>query len=367
MTSRDTRSTGSRGSGYEENDSRSGYRNSGDRYDDDMRYGRSEREYRSENRGRSAYHEDMGGREGRSIYGNDRDYGRNQDRYGSSNQRNTGRYADEWRSGNQGRSGYDSGWNPGDRSGRTNYGDSRGYGRNQENYPQNEWRGQRQQGWSQYDHQMEKNDGYRKSQSGMWGRRRIRPTGKNDEGLRQLLTDQLKDIYWAEKALTKAIPKLIKKASSAELVDALNEHLDQTREQVQKLEEVFGLMGSKASGKKCEGMEGLIKEADQIIAEMEEGAVRDAGIICAAQKVEHYEIATYGCLSTYAEILDEMEIVDILEEILSEEKRADKILTQVAQAINWEAAEEEDEDDDTDEEDEEEEEELSVKTSEITA
>jgi ferritin-like metal-binding protein YciE len=171
-------------------------------------------------------------------------------------------------------------------------------------------------------------------------------------------------MYWAEKALTKAIPKMIEKASSRELINALNEHLDVTEDQIEKLEEVFSLLGEKASGKKCPAMEGLVKEANEIIREMEKGSVRDAGIICAAQKVEHYEIATYGCLSTYAQILDEMEAVDILEEILQEEKDADVTLTQIAQSINWEAAEEgedydeDDEDtsdDDYDDEDEDEE------------
>lgn len=185
-----------------------------------------------------------------------------------------------------------------------------------------------------------------------------RPSGKSDEGLRKLLEDQLKDMYWTEKALTKAIPKMIRKATSAELISALSNHLRITQDHVKLLEEAFGLMDVKPVAKKCEAMSGLIKEADQIIDSFDEGSVRDAGIICAAQKVEHYEIATYGTLSTYAEILGEMEMVDILEEILAEEKDADKKLTHVAKRINWEAAIEDfDDDDDEDEDDENEEDE----------
>jgi ferritin-like metal-binding protein YciE len=162
-------------------------------------------------------------------------------------------------------------------------------------------------------------------------------------------------MYWAEKALLKAIPKMIKNASSQDLVNALNEHLMVTEEQVQKVEEVFESIGEKVSAKKCEAMAGLIKEAEEIMSDLDKGSVRDAGIICAAQKVEHYEIATYGCLSTYAEILNEMEAYQLLEEILEEEKDADETLTQIAREINWEAAEEDEDEDEYDEEEEEEE------------
>lgn len=186
-----------------------------------------------------------------------------------------------------------------------------------------------------------------------YGVNRSKPSGKDDEGLRKLLTDQLKDLYWAEKALTKAIPKMIQKATSEELIAALEDHLHVTEQQAQKLEEAFELLGEKASAKKCKAMEGLIKEADDIISELEEGSVRDAGIICAAQKVEHYEIASYGCLSTYAEILDELDVAEIMEEILQEEKEADRTLSQIARAINWEAAEEDTEEEDENEADDE--------------
>jgi ferritin-like metal-binding protein YciE len=177
-----------------------------------------------------------------------------------------------------------------------------------------------------------------------------RPSGKQEEGLRKLFMDQLKDMYWAEKALTKALPKMIKEASSNELIDALSGHLDETEGQVTKLEQVFQKLGEKASAQKCEAMEGLIEEATEIMGDLEKGSVKDAGIICAGQKVEHYEIGTYGCLKTYAGILGEMDVADLLDDILSEEKNADETLTQVAQSINWEAANESEEEDESDEE-----------------
>jgi len=159
--------------------------------------------------------------------------------------------------------------------------------------------------------------------------------------LMKLFEDSLKDIYWAEKALTKALPKMIKKATSKELVEAIENHLNETEEQIKKVEKVFELIGKKAVAKKCEAMAGLVKEAEEIMSETEEGAMRDAGIIAASQKVEHYEIATYGTLRTFAQILGLDEAASILEEILEEEKNADETLTGCAQAINMQAVEEE--------------------------
>jgi ferritin-like metal-binding protein YciE len=160
--------------------------------------------------------------------------------------------------------------------------------------------------------------------------------------LMKLFEEELKDIYWAEKALTKAIPKMIKKATSAELIDALDNHLMETEEQVKRVEQVFELTGKKAVAKKCEAMEGLIKEAEEIMEECEEGAMRDAGIISAGQKVEHYEMASYGTLRQFAETLGLTDAVALLEETLNEEKIADKKLTEVAlSAVNVEASEEE--------------------------
>ena len=160
--------------------------------------------------------------------------------------------------------------------------------------------------------------------------------------LMKLFEEELKDIYWAEKALTKAIPKMIKNATSADLIDALENHLMETEEQVNRVEQVFELTGKKAVAKKCEAMEGLIKEAEEIMEECEEGAMRDAGIISAGQKVEHYEIASYGTLRQFAETLGLTEAVSLLEETLNEEKIADEKLTEVAlSAVNVEASEEE--------------------------
>lgn len=158
-------------------------------------------------------------------------------------------------------------------------------------------------------------------------------------GLRELFIDGLKDIYWAEKALTKALPKMIKKATSEDLVTALTDHLAVTEEQVTRLEEVFSSIGEKAQAKKCVAMEGLIKEGEEIMESTEEGVVRDAGIIAAGQKVEHYEIATYGTLCSFAKILGEKDAAELLLETLNEEKKADDKLTEVAEeSVNLEAA-----------------------------
>lgn len=168
------------------------------------------------------------------------------------------------------------------------------------------------------------------------------PAGMKSSQLMKLFEDELKDIYWAEKALTKAIPKMIKNASSDELIEALENHLEETQGQVTRLEEVFSLIGKKATAKKCEAMEGLIKEAEEIMEECEEGAMCDAGIISAAQKVEHYEIATYGTLRQFAETLGMDDAAELLEETLNEEKTADETLTEVAtSAVNIDASKEE--------------------------
>ncbi len=158
--------------------------------------------------------------------------------------------------------------------------------------------------------------------------------------LMKLFEDELKDIYWAEKALTKAIPKLIKNATSQELIDALTSHLAETENQVTRIEYVFESIDKKAVSKKCEAMEGLIKEAEEIMESSEAGAMCDAGIISAGQKMEHYEIATYGTLRQFAETLGLTEAVSLLAATLEEEKAADEKLSEVAtSAINVEAAE----------------------------
>ena len=181
-------------------------------------------------------------------------------------------------------------------------------------------------------------------------------SAKSEEatGLKDLFEDSLKDIYWAEKALTKALPKMIKKATSAELVTALTDHLNVTMEQVTRLEQVFNSIGVKPQAKKCEAMEGLIKEAGEIMESTAQGVVRDAGIILAGQKVEHYEIATYGTLCAFAKILGENEAADMLLQSLNEEKEADHKLSEVAEtSINLQAAgEDAHEGEEDDEEDE---------------
>jgi ferritin-like metal-binding protein YciE len=172
------------------------------------------------------------------------------------------------------------------------------------------------------------------------------PSSKEANGLRELFVAELKDIYWAEKALVKALPKMAKKATSEELIDAIDEHLSVTENHITRLEEVFELIGEKAVAKKCEAMEGLIKEAEEIMEETEEGVVRDAGIISAAQKVEHYEIASYGTLAAFAATLGENDAADILRQTLEEEKEADQSLSAIAESsINVEAAEEAEEED----------------------
>ena len=168
----------------------------------------------------------------------------------------------------------------------------------------------------------------------------VKPKRDAAEGLRELFVHSLKDIYWAEKALTKALPKMAKNATNANLVTAINNHLAETQEQVNRLEQVFASVGEKATAKKCDAMEGLIKEGEGMLEDTEPGAVRDAGIIAASQKIEHYEIATYGTLAAFAKTLGENEAVSLLEETLAEEKAADVTLTEAAyNTINFDATE----------------------------
>jgi len=158
----------------------------------------------------------------------------------------------------------------------------------------------------------------------------------------QLFVDGLKDIYWAEKHLVKELPKMIKGATSDELKSAIEGHLDETKNHVSRLESVFEDLGLKPQAKKCEAMAGLTKEAAEIMAETEaDTMVRDCGIILAAQKVEHYEIATYGCLTEWAKQMGHREVAKLLYATLEEEKGADELLTKVAENdINVEGMEE---------------------------
>jgi ferritin-like metal-binding protein YciE len=165
------------------------------------------------------------------------------------------------------------------------------------------------------------------------------------EGLEELFVDSLKDIYWAEKALVKALPKMAKNATTQALIDGINNHTAETEEQIARLEQVFELIGKKAVAKKCEAMDGLLKEGQDIMESTEQGPVRDAGIIAASQKIEHYEIATYGTLCAFAKTLGYDEAADILHMTLEEEKQADLTLTEAAyNSINFDAAEADEDD-----------------------
>jgi ferritin-like metal-binding protein YciE len=158
------------------------------------------------------------------------------------------------------------------------------------------------------------------------------------DSLDALFEEELRDIYDAEKQLTKALPKLVKKASNEELKDAFNEHLQQTEGHVERLEQVFELIDRPARAKKCEGMKNLIAEGDEMMSEAEDDDTRDALMIAAAQKVEHYEIASYGTLRTWANLLGKDDAASLLEETLEEEKEADQKLTTIAEsAINQQA------------------------------
>ena len=163
--------------------------------------------------------------------------------------------------------------------------------------------------------------------------------GAGNSQLEKFFMDALRDIYWAEKHLTKALPKMQDAATTEELKQAIEEHIAQTEEHVSRLEQVFEIMGKKAQAKKCDAMEGLIKEGESVIEETPEGSMtRDVGIIIAAQKVEHYEIATYGGLVTLATTMGLDDAAKILHTTLGEEKQTDEGLTRIAENdINWEA------------------------------
>lgn len=165
-------------------------------------------------------------------------------------------------------------------------------------------------------------------------------TKKEHSEFHEFFVDELKDIYWAEKHLAKALPKLRKAATSEDLAAAFEKHTMETEEQVKMVEQVFELLGEKPQAKKCEAMEGLIKEAQSIIEDTEQDSfIRDAGLIMAAQKVEHYEIATYGTLRILAGYMKQKEVKKILEKILANEKDTDMILTKLAESyVNEKAA-----------------------------
>lgn len=165
-------------------------------------------------------------------------------------------------------------------------------------------------------------------------------TFKTEPALMELFVDTIRDIYWAENHLVKILPKMQKAATSKALARAIGEHLNVTETHVTRLEKIFGLLGEKVQAKKCDAMEGLAKEGEGIIEDTEAGtATRDVGIILASQKVEHYEIATYGGLAQLATTLGLTEVADFLSQTLAEEKEADHKLTGIAENdINYEAA-----------------------------
>ena len=159
-------------------------------------------------------------------------------------------------------------------------------------------------------------------------------TSKKDQSslLEELLVGELKDIYWAEKKLVKTLPKMAKAATSAELKNTFSDHLEITKGHVTRLEKAFGLLNEKIQAKKCEAMEGLTKEGEEIIEDTKQGTLtRDVGLIMAAQKVEHYEIATYGSLAQLAKTLGKNELADLMLKTLGEEKQADVLLTSIAE------------------------------------
>lgn len=154
---------------------------------------------------------------------------------------------------------------------------------------------------------------------------------KEETKLKELFIDELKDIYWAEKHLTKALPKMRKAATSTELANAFEQHLTVTENQISRLEQAFELLEMTPRAKKCEAMEGLVKEAQSIIEDTDDGsATRDVGLIMAGQKVEHYEIATYGSLAQLAKTMGRDDISSLMQQTLDEEKQADQLLTDLA-------------------------------------
>jgi ferritin-like metal-binding protein YciE len=157
--------------------------------------------------------------------------------------------------------------------------------------------------------------------------------------LHELYLEQLRDLYDGENQIIKALPKMIEKATSASLKEALNEHLEVTKEQAARIESIFEKIGDKAKGEKCKGIEGIIDEGDDLIGNVKDPDVRDAAIIAAAQRVEHYEMAGYGTARTFAQLLGQQEAVQLLQQTLDEEKEADETLTGLASDINVNANE----------------------------
>ena len=162
--------------------------------------------------------------------------------------------------------------------------------------------------------------------------------------LNDLFEDTLKDVYFAENEILKALPKMATKATSEDLKQAFLDHVEETKGQVKRLDQIFKLLGKKAEGKECHALKGLVKEAEELMEEAKSGPVLDAGLIACAQAVEHYEMARYGALGAWAEQLEMEDACELLEETLDEEKAADEILSELAEDINPEAEDDDDDD-----------------------
>jgi ferritin-like metal-binding protein YciE len=161
-------------------------------------------------------------------------------------------------------------------------------------------------------------------------------TPRDVQGFRELFAEALKEIYWTEKTLLRAIPDMIQKAGTDSLTHTLTDHLEATREHVNRLEEVFLIVGEKIKDKKCDAMAGLVREAEKIMLATDEGLVREAAIISSVQKIVHYEIACYGTLCAFAKALEEKEAASLLHFTLEEEKEADELLSEIAESMQME-------------------------------
>ena len=158
-----------------------------------------------------------------------------------------------------------------------------------------------------------------------------------EKTLKSVFVDELRDLYNAEQQLIKVLPKMAKTATSEELRKGFEKHLEQTKEHATRIEKIFGGLGEPVKGKKCKGMEGIVAEGSEVMSEDYEGAVMDAALISAAQRVEHYEIAAYGSVHAYAELMGESNAASLLERTLEEEKETDQKLTDLSKQINQEA------------------------------
>jgi ferritin-like metal-binding protein YciE len=157
------------------------------------------------------------------------------------------------------------------------------------------------------------------------------------ETMQELLIDELKDLYSAEKQIVRALPKLAKVASSPELQQALLSHLEETKVQVSRLEKIGEIVGKKLTGKTCVGMKGVLEEGSEVLEDTDKGIVRDAALIAASQRVEHYEMAGYGSAREFAKLLGHSDVAALLDETLAEEKNADKKLSVISKQVNAEA------------------------------